>query len=128
MHLVRASDLMGKELQDKSGTQIGQIEDVVIGLKDGQLKNLVIDVKDAGQATVQPRSLSSGTGDRLVLGMSADQVRQQARTPASGSDGRMRPGGRDAGAGATTRSTPEGGVTGGPLTGAETDKQPTRNK
>jgi sporulation protein YlmC with PRC-barrel domain len=78
-NLVQASKMMGAEVQDKTGQQIGEIRDVVIGTNDGQLKNVVINVKDAGEARVPAKGLSSGTGDRLVLDMAADRVRAQAK-------------------------------------------------
>jgi sporulation protein YlmC with PRC-barrel domain len=78
-NLVQASKMIGSTVQDKSGQQIGDIKDVVLNTTDGQLKTLVISVKDAGEARVPAKGLSSGTGDRLVLDMTSDQVRAQAK-------------------------------------------------
>jgi len=80
MVLVRASELEGKNVQDKSGEEVGEIRDVTVDLDSGQLQNIVIDVKEAGEAHVPARSLTKGTGDQFVLSdMSADQLRQQAK-------------------------------------------------
>jgi sporulation protein YlmC with PRC-barrel domain len=87
MNLVRASELMGKEVQDKSGKQAGEVHDVVVGLQQGEVQNFVISVQDGGgRAMVPARALKmSGTDDRLVLDMSADQLRSQAKQAAGAS-------------------------------------------
>jgi sporulation protein YlmC with PRC-barrel domain len=80
MVLVRASELEGKNVQDKSGEEVGEIRDVMVDLDSGELRNIVIDVKEAGEANVPAKSLTKGTGDQFVLSdMSADQLRQQAK-------------------------------------------------
>jgi sporulation protein YlmC with PRC-barrel domain len=79
MNLVRASELEGKEVQDNSGKEAGEIKDVVISLSDGQLKNVVVNLKDAGEARIQATSLSSGTGGKLVLDKSNEELKQQAK-------------------------------------------------
>jgi len=77
MVLVRASELEGKNVQDQSGQEVGEIRDVMVDLDSGELRNIVIDVKDAGQANVQANSLTKGTGDQYVLrNMTAEQLRQ----------------------------------------------------
>ena len=87
MALVRASELDGKSVQDKSGQDVGEIQDVVVDLKSGQLRNIVIDVNDGGQARVQTKALTQGTGDQLVLNMSAEQLKRQAQQSGSGNQG-----------------------------------------
>jgi sporulation protein YlmC with PRC-barrel domain len=111
---VQASKMMGAEVQDKTGKQIGEIRDVIIGTSDGALKNLVINVKDAGEARVPAKGLSSGTGDRLVLDMSSDQVRAQAKKTDRRAD-------RDTGA-ATGATTSRGAGTPAPA-GAGTQER-----
>jgi sporulation protein YlmC with PRC-barrel domain len=113
-NLVQASKMMGAEVQDKTGKQIGEIRDVIIGTNDGALKNLVINVKDAGEARVPAKGLSSGTGDRLVLDMSSDQVRAQAKKTDRRAD-------RDTGA--ATGATTSRGVAPAPA-GAGTQERP----
>jgi sporulation protein YlmC with PRC-barrel domain len=114
-NLVQASKMMGAEVQDKTGKQIGEIRDVIIGTSDGALKNLVINVKDAGEARVPAKGLSSGTGDRLVLDMSSDQVRAQAKK----TDGRA-----DRDTGAATGATTSRGVGTPAPAGAGTQERP----
>jgi sporulation protein YlmC with PRC-barrel domain len=87
MALVRASELDGKSVKDKSGQDVGEIQDVVVDMKSGQLRNIVIDVDDGGQARVQAKALTKGTGDELVLNMSAEQLKRQAKQPGSGNQG-----------------------------------------
>lgn len=101
--LVRASELKGKEIQDKSGQDVGEIEDVFVDLKSGQVKNIRLNVADAkGSAEIQPSALSRGTGDKLVLNMDADQVKQQAKQKQSqGQQG----GSASAGSGSTSGQT-----------------------
>ena len=78
MNLVQASKIIGQEVEGKGGEQIGEVRDLIISRGDGQLRQLVIDVKDGGEARVPAKGLASGTGEKLVLGMSAEQVRAQA--------------------------------------------------
>jgi sporulation protein YlmC with PRC-barrel domain len=79
MNLVRGSELIGKEVQDKSGQDVGEIKDIAVDLKSGQLRDVMIDVSDGGQASVQAKALTTGTGDKIVLNMSAEQLKQQAK-------------------------------------------------
>jgi sporulation protein YlmC with PRC-barrel domain len=85
MNLVRASEIDGKEVQDKSGEEVGKIKDVIVDLETGELRNIVVSVKDAGETKVQPKSLIMGTGDKLVLDMDAQQLRSQAKQSKGGS-------------------------------------------
>jgi sporulation protein YlmC with PRC-barrel domain len=80
MNLVRASELTGKEVQDRSGQTVGQVRDVVVGLEQGELKNIVVAVRDGGQTSVPGKAIkAAGTDNRLVLDMSAEQLRAQAQ-------------------------------------------------
>jgi sporulation protein YlmC with PRC-barrel domain len=79
MTLVRASELKGKSVSDKSGQEVGEVQDLMIDLKSGRLRSVVIGVSDGGQATVQPKALSSGMDDKLVLAIDAQQLKQQAK-------------------------------------------------
>lgn len=103
MNLVRASELEGKEVQDKSGQKVGKVQDVVVGLQNGQVKNYVVELEGGGQANVQGKALkASGTDNRLVLDVDAKQLKQQAQR-----SGEQR---RSAGAGAgRSQSTPQAG-------------------
>ena len=96
-NLVRASELMGRDVTDKSGKEIGEIKDVILSSDNTRIQHLVIDVKGAGQAQVQPKSVSLGTGDKLVLDVSADELKRQAK-PEKRTEGRTSTG---ASAGAT---------------------------
>lgn len=77
--LVKASEIVGKEVTDKSGQQVGEIKDVTLDLTQGQVRNYLVSVKDAGQTQVQPNALSTGTDNKLVLNMDAQQLKQQAK-------------------------------------------------
>ena len=79
LKLVRASDMIGKEIQGKNGNEVGEIDDLAISLKDGSVRNVIVDVKDAGQAVLQVSTLKTGTGDKLLVDMSHDQLKKQAQ-------------------------------------------------
>lgn len=103
MNLVRASELVGKDVQDKSGQNVGQVRDVVVGLEQGEVKNIVVAVRDGGQASVPGKAIkASGTDNRLVLDMNAEQLRAQAqrqqprREGAAGTGGTINPADRPA--------------------------------
>lgn len=94
-NLVRSSELIGKEIQDRNGQNVGEVRDVIVSLQDGGVKNIVVSVQDGGRADVPAKAIkASGTDNRLVLDMSADKLRSQARSR----DGEQR---RNAGAGST---------------------------
>jgi sporulation protein YlmC with PRC-barrel domain len=79
-NLVRASKIKGKEVSDKSGQEVGELRDMTIDLQGGKLQNVVLSMKEGGgQAELQPQALSAGAGDKLVLNMEAQQVKQQAQ-------------------------------------------------
>lgn len=82
MTLVRASELDGKKVQDKSGQDVGEIEDVIVDVRSGQVRGVIIDLDDAGQVRVQAKALTKGTGEGFVVsGMTAEQLRSQAKKP-----------------------------------------------
>jgi sporulation protein YlmC with PRC-barrel domain len=96
MNLVRARELLGKQVQDKHGQNVGQVRDVVIGLEEAEVKNIVVAVREGGQASVPGKAIkASGTENRLVLDMSAEQLRAQAQPPqgdrAAGTGGTLNP-------------------------------------
>ena len=97
MNLIRSSELIGKEVQDRSGKNVGEVQDVIVGLQNGEVKNIVVSVQDGGRAMVPAKSIkASGTDNRLVLDMSADKLRSQTQSR----DRDARPG---AGSGSTER-------------------------
>ena len=111
MQLVRASELEGKDVQDKSGQEVGQIQDVVIDMKSGQLRNIVLDVQDAGEARVQAKALTLGTGDTLVLNMDAKQLKSQAKK--SGKQSQPQRQGPGASSGASSEDATSKGISAG---------------
>ena len=111
MNLVRASELEGKDVQDKSGQEVGQIQDVIVDMKSGQVRNIVLDVKDGGQANVQAKALTLGTGDTLVLNMDAKQLKSQAKK--SGKQSQSQRQGQGASSGASSEDATAKGISGG---------------
>lgn len=108
MNLVRGSELIGKEVQDKSGQDVGEIKDIALDLKSGQVRNVMIDVSEGGQASVQAKALTRGTGDKIVLNMSAEQLKQQAKK--SGKQAQSKSQGQGASTGGTGNpATPSSG-------------------
>jgi sporulation protein YlmC with PRC-barrel domain len=85
MTLVRASELKGKSVSDNSGKEVGEIQDVIVDLNRGEVKSIAIEVQDGGgQAMVKPGALAKGTGDKLLIGMSADELKSQAKQAPQG--------------------------------------------
>jgi sporulation protein YlmC with PRC-barrel domain len=80
MNLIRASELEGKEVQDKSGNKVGEVQDVMIDLAQGQVRNISVNVEGGGRAMVPAKSIkATGTEDRLVIDMDAQKLKQQAQ-------------------------------------------------
>ena len=80
MTLVRASELEGRNVSDNSGKEVGEIRDVIVDLNRGEVKSIAIEVQDGGgQAMVKPGALAQGTGDKLLVSMSADELKSRAQ-------------------------------------------------
>ena len=100
MNLIRASELKGKEVQDKSGNKVGEVQDVMIGLTEGQVRNIAVSVEGGGRAMVPAKSIkATGTEDRLVIDMDAQKLKQQAQR-----SGGQKPRGQSGAAGGTMGS------------------------
>ena len=79
MQLVRASELIGVNLQDRSGNDVGEVEEVMVNLDGGRVGGIVVDLNDGGRATIQANALERANGEDVVLDMSAEQLRSQAK-------------------------------------------------
>lgn len=79
-NLVRASKIIDKDVQDNRGEKVGEVKDIVVGPDDGKLKHVVVNVRDAGQAMVQADAITVGTDDKLVLNMSAEELKGKAES------------------------------------------------
>jgi sporulation protein YlmC with PRC-barrel domain len=79
MALMRASEMLGVNLQDRSGNDVGEIKDIAVDLGTGSVAHMVIDLNEGGQATVEPGAIDPGTGgESIVLDMSAEQLVEKA--------------------------------------------------
>jgi sporulation protein YlmC with PRC-barrel domain len=85
--LMRVSEIVGKEVQDKQGQDVGEVRDLILDLRGGRISNVVLDVADGGRATVQPKSLTQGTDDKLVTSMSREQLHGAKGNAARGATG-----------------------------------------
>lgn len=108
-NLMRVSEIIGKDVQDKQGQDVGEVRDVVLDLRSGQIRNIVLEVQEGGRATVQPKSLSLGTGDKLITSMNRDQLKNQARK-SGGGRAQQRDAGDSASAGSGNRTRGDGNV------------------
>jgi sporulation protein YlmC with PRC-barrel domain len=79
--LARASDLIGKKVEDRTGQRIGKIEDIVVNPGSGKLHYAVLDLGKPWTIndTLVPMSLSSFTvpadqHKNLVANVSKDQI------------------------------------------------------
>jgi sporulation protein YlmC with PRC-barrel domain len=79
-NLVRVSKIKGKDVSDKSGQQVGEVQDMTLDLQGGKVQDVELKMKDGGgQAQVEPQKLSAGAEDKLVLNMDAQELKQQAK-------------------------------------------------
>lgn len=76
MNLHRASELMGKEVQNKDGQQVGEVSDIVLGSDRGTIQHILVTRQGGGEARIAPKQLSLGTGDKLVVDMPAGKGKQ----------------------------------------------------
>jgi sporulation protein YlmC with PRC-barrel domain len=75
-NLHRASELLGSEVQNKDGRQVGEISDIVLSSDRGRIQHLVVARDGGGEARIAPKQLSLGTGDKLVVDMPAGKGKQ----------------------------------------------------
>jgi len=75
-NLVRASKLIGEEVQNRDGQQVGEIRDIVLSADRGSIQHIVVDRNDGGDARIAPKQLSLGSGDKLVVDMPAGKSKQ----------------------------------------------------
>lgn len=75
---MRAEQLIGKDVYGSQGEQIGEIEDIVIN-KQGKAKAALLDVGGflgiGGKRVAVPFDRLNMQGDRIIAGMSKDQIR-----------------------------------------------------
>jgi sporulation protein YlmC with PRC-barrel domain len=76
VNLHRASKLMGQEVQNKDGQQVGEVSDIVLSSDRANIQHIVVNRKDGGDARIAPKQLSLGTGDKLMIDMPAGKGRQ----------------------------------------------------
>jgi sporulation protein YlmC with PRC-barrel domain len=114
VNLHRASKLMGQNVQDKGGQEVGEIRDILLTSDRGKIQHIVIDVKGAGDARIEPKQLSLGTGDKLMVNLSADELKKQA-----GKAGKQA---KREDKGASTGGTAAGSATAGAKSFSELDK------
>ena len=89
VNLYRASELIGQEVHNKNGQQVGEIGDIVLSSDRAKIQHIVLERKDGGEARLQPKQLSLGTGDRLVVDMPA--AKSKAGSAAGGASGTAAP-------------------------------------
>lgn len=87
-NLHRASELIGKNVQNKSGEQVGEIKDIVLSSDRGRIQHLLVARDGGGEARVAPKQLSLGTGDKLVVDMPAGKSKQGSAAGGSTSGSR----------------------------------------
>jgi sporulation protein YlmC with PRC-barrel domain len=96
-NLVRTGDLVGKNIQDRAGEEVGQVEEVLVSLNDASIKGIRISIDKGGETTVDPKMLTAGLDKKLVSDTPVDELRrrseqergaERAQTPDSSSDNR----------------------------------------
>jgi sporulation protein YlmC with PRC-barrel domain len=78
MKLVRASKLIGKNIEDQAGENVGEVRDVILSSDRSKIEHVVVNVKGGGDARVEHKALSFGPEDKLVLEMPAGQLKAEA--------------------------------------------------
>ncbi len=79
LKLVRASEMIGNNVQGKNGNEVGEIKDLTLSLKDGSVRNVIVELNDGGQAMLQTSALTTGTGGKLMLGLTDEQLKSRAK-------------------------------------------------
>ena len=66
MNLVRASKLIGRDVQDANGKDVGEIKDVILSSDRGRIEHVVVDFDDRGEQRMQPMALSYAA-DKVMI-------------------------------------------------------------
>jgi sporulation protein YlmC with PRC-barrel domain len=87
-NLVRMSDLLNEDIQDRAGNDVGQIEDVVVSVTDGKVRYVVMepdnDLNMGNQFVILPMNAIEVTGERQAEAAQTGQRQTGAGTMASG--------------------------------------------
>jgi sporulation protein YlmC with PRC-barrel domain len=76
VNLHRASKLIGQDVQNKNGEQVGELSDIVFSAERDRIQHLVVKRNDGGEARIAPKQVSLGTGDKLMIDMPAGKGKQ----------------------------------------------------
>jgi len=76
MNLYRASELLDKNVENRNGEQVGEIRDIVLSPDRAKIESIVVSRDDGADTRIQPKQLSLGTGDKLVVDMPAGKRKQ----------------------------------------------------
>jgi sporulation protein YlmC with PRC-barrel domain len=79
LKLVLASEMIGKNVQAKNGSDVGEIKDLTLSLEDGSVRNVAVDLDDGGQAVLQASALTTGTDGEVLINLTQDQLEAQAK-------------------------------------------------
>ena len=80
MELTRVSEMLGVNIQDRSGNDVGEVKDVLVRLDSDEVSSIVIDLNEGGEAAVEPGAIDAGTGEDIVLDMSAEELERRAQS------------------------------------------------
>lgn len=87
VNLHRASELMGQDVRNKDGQQVGEVSDIVLSSDRASIQHIVVKREGGGEARITPKQLSLGTGDKLVVDMPGGKAKQGGAKPGSAAGG-----------------------------------------
>ena len=86
MNLVRASKLIGRDVQDANGKDIGEIKDVVLSTDRGRIEHVVVDLDGRGEQRLEPKALSLAAGDKVMMKTGASSASRSSAASATKDD------------------------------------------
>jgi sporulation protein YlmC with PRC-barrel domain len=73
---MRARELIGKQVRDRNGNRAGEIEDLIVDLRNGAITHAIIDLEGTlQQARVPIDVLAMDADGELTLGVDREQRR-----------------------------------------------------
>ena len=91
---VRASTLLDGDLRDRKGEDIGDMEDLLLGLHDGRLTHLVVEFEPswykAGELVALPAESAERRGNDFIARFEKDHIRTPAEAKAARAEAEAR--------------------------------------
>jgi sporulation protein YlmC with PRC-barrel domain len=92
-NLEQASELLGSDVKDRTGAEVGELRDLIVNLPSGEIRSAWVEVEDGARGGERVVSLpparlaTSPDNDEVILNMTSTELRDAPSAVGSGSRG-----------------------------------------